>query len=78
MVNKYIPKQGDIVLLDFNPTKGHEQNGKIPAIVISNNIFNKNTRRVIVCPITSNEKNSLLIIYLRIQKKFMVRYYASI
>lgn len=56
MVNKYIPKQGDIVLLDFNPTKGHEQTGKRPAIVISNNVFNKNTKMAIVCPITSNEK----------------------
>lgn len=53
---KYIPKQGDIVYLDFNPTKGHEQNGFRPAIVISNNVFNINTKMVIVCPITSNTK----------------------
>ena len=56
MVNNYIPKQGDIVFLDLNPTKGHEQCGKRPAIVISNNVFNKNTKMVIVCPITSNVK----------------------
>ena len=56
MVNKYIPKQGDIVFLDFNPTKGHEQKGARPAIVISNNVFNINTKMVIVCPITSNNK----------------------
>lgn len=56
MVNKYIPKQGDIVLLDFSPTKGHEQAGKRPAFVISNNVFNKYTKMAIVCPITSNEK----------------------
>lgn len=56
MVNKYIPKQGDIVYLDFNPTKGHEQKGFRPAIVISNNIFNKHTSMSIVCPITSNTK----------------------
>ena len=56
MVNKYIPKQGDIIFIDFNPTKGHEQRGYRPAIVISNNIFNKNTKMVIVCPITSNTK----------------------
>ena len=54
MVKKYIPKQGDLVLLDFNPTKGYEQSGFRPAVVISNNVFNKNTRMVIVCPITSN------------------------
>ncbi len=57
MVKKYIPKQGDIVYIDLNPTKGHEQNGKRPAIVISNDVFNINTKMVIVCPITSNLKD---------------------
>ena len=56
MVRKYIPKQGDVVLLDFNPIKEHEQSGFRPAVVISNNVFNENTKMVIVCPITSNEK----------------------
>jgi mRNA interferase MazF len=56
MVNNYIPKQGDLVLVDFKPTKGHEQTGYRPAIVISNNVFNKNTKMVILCPITSNDK----------------------
>ena len=55
MVNKYIPKQGDIAYVDFNPIKGHEQSGLRPCVVISNNTFNKNTKMVIVCPITSNE-----------------------
>ena len=57
MVSSYIPKQGDIIFLDFNPIKGHEQSENIPAIVISNNIFNINTKMVIVCPITSNVKS---------------------
>lgn len=54
---KYIPNQGDIVYLDFSPTKGHEQKGKRPAIVISNNIFNINTNMAVMCPITSNTKD---------------------
>lgn len=57
MVRKYIPKQGDIVYVDFNPTKGHEQCGKRPAIVISNNVFNLYTKMAILCPITSNTKD---------------------
>ena len=57
MVSKYIPKHGDIVYINFNPTKGHEQNGYRPAIVVSKDIFNKNTKMVIVCPITSNMKD---------------------
>ena len=54
MVKKYIPKQGDIVLIDFNPTKGHEQAGKRPAVVISHDVFNQYTKMAILCPITSN------------------------
>lgn len=33
MVNKYIPKQGDILLINLNPKKGHEQSGIRPAVV---------------------------------------------
>ena len=56
MVKKYIPKQGDIVFLDFNPTKGREQSGVRPAVVVSANIFNQHTKMAIVCPISSNNK----------------------
>ena len=56
MVKKYIPKQGDLVYLDFNPAKGHEQKEFRPAIVISNDIYNLNTKMAILCPITSNTK----------------------
>lgn len=56
MVKKYIPKQGDVVLVNFNPIKGHEQAGYRPGIVFSNNIFNENTGLIMVCPISSNTK----------------------
>jgi len=56
MVKKYIPDQGDIVYLNFNPTKGHEQTGIRPAIVISTTFFNQKAKMAIVCPITSNDK----------------------
>lgn len=57
MVNKYIPHQGDIIYLDLNPIKGHEQSGRRPAIVISNDVFNKHTKMAMVLPITSNKKS---------------------
>lgn len=57
MVKKYIPKQGDVVFLDFNPTKGHEQKGFRLAVVISNDVFNEHTKMVMVCPVTSNNKD---------------------
>ena len=56
MVKEYIPKQGDIVYINFNPTKGHEQFKNRPALVISNDVFNINTKMAIVCTITSNNK----------------------
>ena len=56
MVNKYIPKQGDIVYVDLNPTRGHVQKGKRPAVIISNNVFNVHNKMAFVCPITSNMK----------------------
>jgi mRNA interferase MazF len=54
---KYIPKRGDIVYVDLDPTLGHEQKGTRPAIVISNNFFNPFTNMVILCPISSNTKD---------------------
>ena len=50
-------KQGNIIWLDFNPQIGHEQNGRRPALVISNETFNDFSKMAIVCPITSMDKN---------------------
>jgi len=53
----YNPKQGDIIKLDFSPTKGHEQRGRRPALVVSNDTYNKHGRGiVIVCPITNTDR----------------------
>ncbi len=49
----YVPDAGDLIWTDFNPTKGHEQSGRRPALVISAAIFNANTGLAVVCPITS-------------------------
>lgn len=43
--------------MDFTPTRGHEQSGLRPAIVISRNEYNKFTNMVVLCPITSNIKD---------------------
>jgi mRNA interferase MazF len=39
--NPYIPSRGDIVYLDFDPTKGHEQKGLRPAFVLSPRAYNQ-------------------------------------
>lgn len=49
-------EQGDIIKINFNPQLGHEQAGYRPALVISNNFFNKVSKLAIVCPITTNDK----------------------
>jgi len=56
MVKKYIPKQGDIIYVNFNPTRGHEQKGERPVVVISGNVINEFTNMIFVCPVTSNIK----------------------
>ena len=53
---KYIPEQGDIIILQFDPQVGHEQKGKRPAFVVSNNSFNQFTQIAMVCPITNTNK----------------------
>lgn len=44
-------KQGTIIEVNFNLRTGHEQAGYRPAVVVSNDLFNKKTNMVIVCPI---------------------------
>ncbi|WP_324170666.1 type II toxin-antitoxin system PemK/MazF family toxin [Sulfurimonas sp.] len=54
---KYIPAQGDIVALNFDPQSGHEQKGRIPAIIISNKIFNQHLGLAFACPITNTKRD---------------------
>ncbi|KKM10748.1 toxin MazF [Clostridiales bacterium PH28_bin88] len=53
----YIPEQGDIVFLEFDPQAGHEQKGTRPALVVSNNSYNKFTKIAMVCPITNTNRD---------------------
>ncbi|NBI59068.1 type II toxin-antitoxin system PemK/MazF family toxin [Lachnospiraceae bacterium] len=43
--------------MDFSPQRGHEQKGRRPAIVLSNNILNQHSSIALVCPITNTNKN---------------------
>jgi len=49
-----IPAAGDIYLADLDPIRGSEQSGIRPILIISCNLMHEKSRRVIVCPITSN------------------------
>jgi mRNA interferase MazF len=54
---KYIPEQGDIVALSFDPQSGHEQKGRRPAIIISNKTFNQYLGLSFACPITNTKRD---------------------
>lgn len=50
-------RRGDIIVVDFDPTKGHEQAGARPALVLSPEKFNRMTGLALVVPITSTIRN---------------------
>ena len=52
----YVPRQGDIIAITFDPQSGHEQKGRRPALVVSKDLFNRGTGLAIVCPITNTER----------------------
>jgi mRNA interferase MazF len=56
MVKPYIPRAGDIIWLDFDPQVGREQAKRRPALVITEQSYNRASGLVIVCPLTSRRK----------------------
>jgi mRNA interferase MazF len=50
----YVPGTSDLIWTDFDPTRGREQAGRGPALVVSPTDFSRNTGLVVVCPITSH------------------------
>jgi mRNA interferase MazF len=58
-LSEYIPKQQDILWIDFDPSKGKEIQKKRPAVVVSSSGYIKYTGFVAVCPITNGAKNLL-------------------
>jgi len=52
----YVPAQGDLVILSFDPQAGNEQKGRRPGIVVSVDTFSRGTRLAICCPITNTQR----------------------
>lgn len=46
-------KRGDIYIVSLDPTRGHEQQGSRPVIIVSPRAFNQTTKLPVVLPITS-------------------------
>ena len=52
-----IPLRGEIWAVDLNPVRGHEQAGRRPCLVISDDIYNQGpAAKHIVLPVTSRNK----------------------
>lgn len=54
---EYVPRKGDLLVLTFDPQAGHEQRGRRPALVVSNDLFNRHTGLCIACPITKTRRD---------------------
>jgi mRNA interferase MazF len=52
-LSDYRPNSGDLVWIDFDPTRGREQGGRRPALVVSSARFTELTGFAVVCPITT-------------------------
>lgn len=53
-------KQGDIIAVSLDPTKGHEQAGYRPALVINNAVHSKNSGLTLICPITGTDRKNIM------------------
>lgn len=53
----YVPRKGDFVAVTFDPQSGHEQHGRRPALVVSNDLFNKATGMCIACPVANTRRD---------------------
>lgn len=56
MVTRYVPRAGDFVWLDFDPQTGREQAKRRPALVITDENYNRTSGLALVCPLTSRRK----------------------
>ena len=69
MVEKvYVPDRMDIVWIDLNPVRGHEQANLRPALVLSPKKYNESTGLMVACPITSRIKGYSYEVSLKTKK----------
>lgn len=56
MAARYVPERGDFIWLDLSPTRGHEQAGYRPALVLSPRSYNRKTGLCVICAATRQQK----------------------
>jgi len=56
VARSYVPEAGDIAWLNFDPQAGREQARRRPALVLTDQGYNRASGLVVVCPLTSKRK----------------------
>lgn len=56
MVAPYVPEAGHIVVMNFDPQVGREQAKRRPALVLTDQRYNRASGLAVVCPLTSQRK----------------------
>ena len=59
------PMQGDIIKINLNPKKGHEQQGYRPYICLSNRIISDNANIAVFAPISQTKRQYPMYIPLK-------------
>jgi mRNA interferase MazF len=55
-MTQWVPDQGDIVWLEFDPQAGHEQSGHRPALILTPAAYNELRGMAICCPLSTKIK----------------------
>jgi mRNA interferase MazF len=63
--------RGDILWADLDPTRGHEQAGLRPVLVISQDVFNQRSGTVIAVALTSQEPTAGFPLTLELSSKLL-------
>jgi mRNA interferase MazF len=50
----YLLQAGDLVWVDLRPTRGREQSGVRPAVVLTDREYHRRNETAVICPITRN------------------------
>ena len=61
--------RGDIVWADLDPTKGHEQAGRRPILILSHDVFNEKSGTVIALALTSQPQKAGFPLTLKLSTK---------
>ena len=56
VVKREVPRRSHVYFVNFSPTKGHEQRGVRPAVVVTSDEYNLRAGMAVVCPLTSERK----------------------